>query len=163
MLKTSAKTLSLAAALALTTMGAWAQASSTPTTVGTTPQEARQATRNAVPQADTATLVRTGPSATQRAGDATHMAQVNPSPSGNSPAPQVSNSQGAMGSNAGTTGNTGTAGTAGTSGATGSMGASSGAMSGNNNTGMTGTQRDNMGARSTSQRTRNRAARADRN
>ncbi len=161
MLKTSAKTLSLAAALALTTMGAWAQASSTPTTVGTTPQEARQATRNAVPQADTATLVRTGPSATQRAGDATHMAQVNPSPSGNSPAPQVSNSQGAMGNNAGTTGNTGTAGT---SGATGSTGASSGAMSGNNSdTGMTGTQRDNMGARSTSQRTRNRAARADRN
>lgn len=157
MLKTSAKTLSLAAALALTTMGAWAQASSTPTTVGTTPQEARQATRNAVPQADTATLVRTGPSATQRAGDATHMAQVNPSPSGNSPAPQVSNSQGAMGSNAGTTGNTGTAGTSSTTGA------DSGAMSGNNNTGMTGTQRDNMGARSTSQRTRNRAARADRN
>lgn len=156
MLKTSAKTLSLAAALALTTMGAWAQASSTPTTVGTTPQEARQATRNAVPQADTATLVRTGPSATQRAGDATHMAQVNPSPSGNSPAPQVSNSQGAMGSNAGTTGNTGTAGTSSTTGA------DSGAMSGNN-TGMTGTQRDNMGARSTSPRTRNRAARADRN
>ncbi|PWW46964.1 hypothetical protein [Melaminivora alkalimesophila] len=72
--------LALAAGLALTAGGAWAQAgnaaspttATTPsTTVGTTDQEARQATREAVPRSDTATLVRTGPSAAERAADMT--------------------------------------------------------------------------------------------
>ena len=142
MLKLSAKTLSLTAALALSAAGAWAQTSSTPTTVGATPQEAQQATQNAVPRSDTATLVRTGPSATERASDAMQTAQVTPSPSGNSPAPQVSNSQAAMGTSAGSTG-TGTSG---------------------NDMGTTvDSQRSDMSGTTTGNRMRNRAPRADRN
>lgn len=140
MFKTTLKTLSVTAALALSAAGAWAQTSSTPTTVGATPQEARQATQNAVPRSDTATLVRTGPSATERASDATQTAQVTPSPSGNSPAPQVSNSQAAMGTAAGTTGN-------------------------DTNTSVDSQRNMNndMGTSTSGNRMRNRAARADRN
>ena len=142
MFKTTLQTLSVTAALALAAAGTWAQTSSTPTTVGATPQEAQQATQNAVPRSDTATLVRTGPSATERASDAMQTAQVTPSPSGNSPAPQVSNSQAAMGTSAASTG-TGTSG---------------------NDMGTTvDSQRSDMSGTTTGNRMRNRAPRADRN
>lgn len=140
MFKTTLQTLSVTAALALAAAGTWAQTSSTPTTVGATPQEAQQATQNAVPRSDTATLVRTGPSATERASDAMQTAQVTPSPSGNSPAPQVSNSQAAMGTSAGSTGTSG------------------------NDMGTTvDSQRSDMSGTTTGNRMRNRAPRADRN
>lgn len=153
MLKLSAKTLSLTAALALSAAGAWAQTSSTPTTVGATQQEAQQATQNAVPRADTATLVRTGPSATDRANDTMRTAQVTPSPSGNSPAPQVSNSQNAMGTSAGSSGTANTNNT----------GASNMGTTSSSDTGMTN-MNDSQGTGMRGNRMRNnRAARADRN
>lgn len=63
------RALSVAAALALAATGALAQtASSTATTtIGVTPQEAQEALQKAKPQADTGTLVRTEPSAAERA------------------------------------------------------------------------------------------------
>ena len=70
MFKHSVKALSVGAAIVLATTGAWAQTPSTatpPTTVGVTPQEAREATQKAVPRADTGTLVRTEISPADRA------------------------------------------------------------------------------------------------
>ena len=73
MLKHSLKTLSAGTVLALAATGAWAQTATTAnpasTTIGVTPQDAREATQKAVPRADTGTLVRTDPSAADRASD----------------------------------------------------------------------------------------------
>ncbi len=67
------KALSVGATLALAAGGAWAQTSNAvnppATTIGVTPQDAKEATQKAVPRADTGTLVRTKPSAAERAGD----------------------------------------------------------------------------------------------
>lgn len=108
MLKTTLKTLSLTAALALSAT-AWAQ------------------TNSAAPNSDT-----TPP--------------VAPSPQGQSPAPQVNNSQAVMGTAGSTGANTGTSATGATTGTTD--------MSGNQRAGMTDTAGSRTGAR---------AARADRN
>ncbi len=79
MLKHSIHALSVGAALALAASGTWAQTSTgsttsgtatTPsTTVGVDRQDAREATQKAVPRADTGTLVRTEPSAADRASN----------------------------------------------------------------------------------------------
>ena len=73
MLKHSLKTLSAGTVLALAATGVWAQTATTAnpasTTIGVTPQDAREATQKAVPRADTGTLVRTDPSAADRASD----------------------------------------------------------------------------------------------
>ena len=68
------KLITLAAALALGAGGAFAQTpapampgSSTPSTVGVTPQNAAEATQKAVPRSDTGTVVRTSPSAVDKA------------------------------------------------------------------------------------------------
>ena len=114
MLKTTIKTLSLTAALALSAAGAWAQ------------------TGSASPNSDT-----TPP--------------VAPSPQGNSPAPQVSNSQAVMG----------TGGTTGTNAGTNTGASTTNATTGSN-TGMNGNQQAGMNDTSTN-RTGTRAARADRN
>lgn len=80
MLKHSIKALSAGAALVLAASGVCAQTATTPsgttanpptTNVGVDPQDAREATRKAVPRADTGTLVRTEPSAAERASDMT--------------------------------------------------------------------------------------------
>jgi hypothetical protein len=74
MLNHSLKNLAFGAALALTAGGVWAQTATTPSTpatnIGVAPQDAREATQKAVPQADTGTLVRTEPSAVTRAQEA---------------------------------------------------------------------------------------------
>ncbi|MDQ3059267.1 MAG: hypothetical protein M3R45_07025 [Pseudomonadota bacterium] len=73
------KMLPWGAVLALTVMSAAAQTTppasapatpSTPGTVGVTPGEAAEANRQAVPRSDTGTVVRTAPSAADRAGAA---------------------------------------------------------------------------------------------
>ena len=73
MFKHSLKTLSAGTVLALAASGAWAQTANTATTpsttIGVTPQDAKEATQKAVPRADTGTLVRTEPSAADRASD----------------------------------------------------------------------------------------------
>jgi len=69
------RALPLGLALALTAMGALAQNTAPATTsgaapaatVGTTPQEASTAMKEAVPRSDTATVVRTAPSAADKA------------------------------------------------------------------------------------------------
>ncbi len=80
MLKHSIKALSAGAALVLAASSVWAQTATTPsgttvnppaTNVGVDPQDAREATRKAVPRTDTGTLVRTEPSAAERASDMT--------------------------------------------------------------------------------------------
>ena len=66
------KTLSIAAAFSLAAMGAVAQSPSNPqpvTRIGVTPQDAKEATQKAPQRADTGTLVRTEPSAADRARD----------------------------------------------------------------------------------------------
>lgn len=67
------KAISVGATLVLAAGGAWAQTSNAvnppATTIGVTPQDAKEATQKAVPRADTGTLVRTKPSAAERAGD----------------------------------------------------------------------------------------------
>ena len=66
--------LSIAAALGLATTGALAQSAPTTkpvTSVGVAPQDAQEATKKATPRADTGTLVRTDPSAAERARDMT--------------------------------------------------------------------------------------------
>ncbi len=85
MLKNSLKTLSLGAALALAATGAFAQTTSnstvnttqTPATVGVNPQAANEANQKAVQRSDTATLVRTEPTAAEQARDAANRAQNN--------------------------------------------------------------------------------------
>ena len=73
MFKHSLKTLSAGTVLALAASGVWAQTANTATTpsttIGVTPQDAKEATQKAVPRADTGTLVRTEPSAADRASD----------------------------------------------------------------------------------------------
>lgn len=73
MLKHSIKALSVGAALVVATSAAWAQTGNTTTTpsttIGVTPQEAREAAQKAVPNANTGTLVRTEPSAAERASE----------------------------------------------------------------------------------------------
>ena len=78
MMKHSIKALTAGAALVLAASGAWAQTSTgtsgsmanpPSTTIGVTPQDAREATQKAVPRSDTGTLVRTEPSAAERAGE----------------------------------------------------------------------------------------------
>ena len=73
MLKHSIKALSAGAVLVLAASGVWAQTGSTAnppsTSVGVTPQDAKEATQKAVPRADTGTLVRTDESAANRASD----------------------------------------------------------------------------------------------
>lgn len=68
------KLIPLAAVLALAAAGAFAQTpaptitpSSTPDAVGVSPQTAAEANQKAVPRSDTATLVRTSPSAADKA------------------------------------------------------------------------------------------------
>ena len=66
------KKICLSAVLALTALSATAQTGTTtpatpPAAVGVTPQAAAEANRNAVPRSDTGTVVRTGPSAENRA------------------------------------------------------------------------------------------------
>ena len=66
------KMIFLSAVLALTATNAAAQTGTTapatpPAAVGVTPQTAAEANRNAVPRSDTGTVVRTGPSAENRA------------------------------------------------------------------------------------------------
>ena len=78
MFKHSVKALSVGAAIVLATTGAWAQTpgtATTPATVGVTPQDAREATQKAVPRSDTGTLVRTEPSAADRANNAANDAK----------------------------------------------------------------------------------------
>lgn len=76
MLKHSIKTLTVGGALVLATAGAWAQ-TTTPTTpvpetkIGVSPRDAKEATQKAVPNSQTGTLVRTAPSAAERASDMT--------------------------------------------------------------------------------------------
>lgn len=90
MLHTSIKTLSMVgAALALAATGALAQtpanstvnSTQTPATVGVTPQAANEANQKAVQRSDTATLVRTEPTAAEQARDAANRAQNNATPS----------------------------------------------------------------------------------
>lgn len=73
MLIHSIKALSITAALALVGTAAWAQNNPAPqqpvTRIGVTPQDAKEAVQKAPPAADTGTLVRTEPSAADRAGD----------------------------------------------------------------------------------------------
>ena len=88
MFKHSVKALSVGAAIVLATTGAWAQTpgtATTPATVGVTPQDAREATQKAVPRSDTGTLVRTEPSAADRASNAANDAKnaVTPNARGN--------------------------------------------------------------------------------
>ena len=74
------KALSAGVAIAFAAGGAWAQAANSGSTantattpeskVGVTNQDAKEATRKAVPRADTGTLVRTGPTATEQAANA---------------------------------------------------------------------------------------------
>lgn len=68
------KNWALCATLAFAAGGVWAQTSTTttaPTTaIGVTPQDAREATQKAIPKANTATLVRTEPSAAAQAEQA---------------------------------------------------------------------------------------------
>ncbi|AVP56511.1 hypothetical protein [Pulveribacter suum] len=77
--KHALKTLTIAATLALAASASWAQTSSTvnppETKVGVTPEDAKEATQKAVPRSDTGTVVRTGPSAAERAGDMTEDAK----------------------------------------------------------------------------------------
>lgn len=112
MLKHSIKALSAGAVLVLATTGAWAQTSSTSgsgmgnpssTTIGVDPQDAKEATQKAVPRADTGTLVRTEPSAADRASDMTKDAKdaVTPNTRGN-----VSNTNNANPSQPRNSGNT---------------------------------------------------------
>lgn len=68
------KLITLAAVLTLAAGGAFAQTpapamqpSSTPNTVGVSPQNAAEATQKAVPRSDTGTVVRTSPSAVDKA------------------------------------------------------------------------------------------------
>lgn len=66
------KTICLSAVLALTAMNAVSQTGTAtpaapPVAVGVSPQTAAEANRNAVPRSDTGTVVRTGPSAENRA------------------------------------------------------------------------------------------------
>lgn len=91
MLNQSLKFLTLGAALALAATGAWAQAASTKaaapeTKVGVTPQDAKEAAQKAAPAADTATLVRTGPSAADGASDLTKDAKEAVKPNETAPA-----------------------------------------------------------------------------
>lgn len=65
-------TLLASAVLSLAATGAMAQTTpvpSNPTAVGVTPQEAAEATRKAVPRADTGTVVRTDESAADKASN----------------------------------------------------------------------------------------------
>lgn len=72
-MKNYIKSIPLAAVLALALGSVSAQtpapmgAASATTTIGVTPQEAAMATQKAVPRSDTATLVQTAPSATDKA------------------------------------------------------------------------------------------------
>ena len=72
-MKNYIKSIPLAAVLALALGSVSAQtpapmgAASATTTIGVTPQEATMATQKAVPRSDTATLVQTAPSATDKA------------------------------------------------------------------------------------------------
>lgn len=83
MFKQSITVLSIAAALGLASTGVMAQ-SATPakpmTTIGVTPQDAQEATQKATPRADTATLVRTEPSAADQARDMTNDAKSKSKP-----------------------------------------------------------------------------------
>lgn len=71
MLNLTTKAFSVAAALAFAATGVLAQTAAsqttTTTTIGVTPQETQEALQKAKPQADTGTLVRTDPSAAERA------------------------------------------------------------------------------------------------
>ena len=98
-MKNYIKSFPLAAVLALALGSVSAQtpapmgAASATTTIGVTPQEATMATQKAVPRSDTATLVQTAPSATDKArstmndtttttnGNATTVAPVRSTPS----------------------------------------------------------------------------------
>lgn len=72
-MKNYIKSIPLAAVMALALGSVSAQttapmgAASAATTIGVTPQEAAMATQKAVPRSDTATLVKTAPSATDKA------------------------------------------------------------------------------------------------
>ena len=72
-------TLLASAVLSLAATGAMAQTTpvpSNPTAVGVTPQEAAEATRKAVPRADTGTVVRTDESVADRARNAVDAAKT---------------------------------------------------------------------------------------
>ena len=75
----SFKALTLGATLVLAAGGTWAQVTTPPvkpvTTVGVTPEDAKEATQKAVPAEDTGTLVRTEPSITDRAKEASKEAK----------------------------------------------------------------------------------------
>lgn len=77
------KALSIAAALSLAAIGAWAQSATSPqpvTTLGVTPHDAKEATEKATPRVDTGTLVRTEPSVAERARDMTSDAKSSAKP-----------------------------------------------------------------------------------
>lgn len=84
MLHHSLKALSISAALALVGTAAWAQSAPAPqpvtTRIGVTPQDAHEAVQKATPDADTGTLVRTKPSAMERAREMTHDKKSSPKP-----------------------------------------------------------------------------------
>ena len=84
MLNLTTKALSIAAALAFAATGVLAQTAAsqttTTTTVGVTPQETQEALQKAKPQADTGTLVRTDPSAAERARQLTSDAKTTKKP-----------------------------------------------------------------------------------
>ena len=65
----NSKLIPLAAVLAFAVGGAWAQ-TSMPDAVGVSPKTAAEATQKAVPRSDTGTLVRTSPSAVDKAKSA---------------------------------------------------------------------------------------------
>lgn len=75
MLKHSINALTVGVTLALGASGAWAATGSTLSPpdkkIGVTPQDAKEATQKAVPRTDTGTVVRTAPSAAERASDMT--------------------------------------------------------------------------------------------
>ncbi|NMM78545.1 hypothetical protein [Acidovorax sp. SRB_24] len=156
MLNASIKAMSVGAALALAASGAFAQTTPStstqpPASVGVTPQDASQATQNAVPRSDTGTVVRTDQSAADRARDAAN---------------QVQNRTGTGTGTSTTNTTTGTTGNAGMSGSTsGSMGTGSSASNmdtnTNNTTGAMSSDMNSSGQRMGAYGTRR--ARADRN
>lgn len=97
------KLIPLGAILALATAGAFAQTpaptitpSSTPDAVGVSPATAAEANQKAVPRSDTGTLVRTSPSATDKAKSAmdnttTLTTDMNPTPNAASSTPASAN------------------------------------------------------------------------
>lgn len=101
----SFKALALSATISLAVGVTWAQVTSPPvkpnTTVGVTPQDAKEATQKAVPKADTGTLVRTEPSATEQAKEMAKDAKSTVTPTNTNSAPPISSNSEANTSNTG--------------------------------------------------------------